>query len=77
MRKNKCKKAENYKAIMVQIAAILTAIKLASFISTATVITVLLYMPPAHLVGILESGCGSLPSCTFEALARTLDGRLI
>ncbi len=50
--------------------------KICGFISALAITFMLLYLPPEHMKDVISSGCASLASCSLEALARVLDGRL-
>ena len=50
--------------------------KLGAILSSFVFVFILLYMPPAHLKDVLNTGCGTTYTCTLEALARVLDGRM-
>lgn len=52
-------------------------IKLGCLLGTFSLTFILLYLPPAELKDVLNSECSTLSSCSLEALARVLDGRLM
>jgi hypothetical protein len=63
-------------AMFKSMTSVYIAIKLGCAIGTFAMAFVLLYMPPADLINILDSGCSTVMSCSLEALARVMDGRL-